>query len=736
MIYHVRDVPESDGGGGSGEHLPPLILTLSTFSSLFATILSIYTIWLQLKNYRKVMLQRFVVRILVMVPIYALSSLISLYSLDIAFYLDAIRDVYEAFVIYCFFTLLVEYLGGERSLLLLLHSRPPIRHPWPISICLPPMDASDPYTFLALKRGILQYVHLKPVLAAVTMILKATGTYQDGNFTANSGYTYVSIVYNFSVCLSLYCLGMFWAATNSDLRPFRPVPKFLCVKGIIFFSFWQGLFISLLVAAGIVTSPNHTSETLGLAATDTLMCFEMPFFAVLHLYAFSHTDYIPQNALYSGRLPFSFALRDSLLGYKDVLNDSITALKGTGFSYRTFEPVEGGVHVGPGRERRIRAGLRYAEGGTKKYWMPMPGGGDGVGTSKRRWLSKVIGRPVTGLTDTMAERERQRGGYAPLSQEQEQEVWHRDPNDRRRRVGEGMNGITTDLVGDLDERERDSDEETEESLEFEGVDEEEEETYRSSRALEFGDYNYPCVDASKEEARRKMFEDEERAIYGEQIGSSRMPQESFAPSWLSKDHRLRKDVNNGKRENSSYGRLADASSVEEVETEPGKFVIDEEVEADLDDATKPKKDKAEDELPEDCVDILVEDQEAEDDEMVRERLKGEPTFRSRKKIFRRKYIPDFSPSNSPSTSVPGTPDDIADRRGSGGDSIREGQRPSHSLLPAKLTDPKDATKAEEVVRRGKGKDVLAQGDKLTREVERPEWTKVVTPEDDTDNPWR
>jgi hypothetical protein len=39
-----------------------------------------------------------------------------------------------------------------------------------------------------------------------------------------------------------------------DLRPFRPTPKFLCVKGIIFFSFWQGLLVSILVALGWIHS--------------------------------------------------------------------------------------------------------------------------------------------------------------------------------------------------------------------------------------------------------------------------------------------------------------------------------------------------------------------------------------------------------------------------------------------------------------------------------------------------
>lgn len=62
----------------------------------------------------------------------------------------------EGFPPSCFFTLLVEYLGGERSLIILLHGRAPIAHLWPVSIFFPPMDVSDPFTFLGLKRGILR----------------------------------------------------------------------------------------------------------------------------------------------------------------------------------------------------------------------------------------------------------------------------------------------------------------------------------------------------------------------------------------------------------------------------------------------------------------------------------------------------------------------------------------------------------------------------------------------------
>jgi hypothetical protein len=49
----------------------------------------------------------------------------------------------------------------------------------------------------------VEYVQIKPILVIVTIISKATGTYREGKFAPDSGYTYVSVVYNTSICLSL-----------------------------------------------------------------------------------------------------------------------------------------------------------------------------------------------------------------------------------------------------------------------------------------------------------------------------------------------------------------------------------------------------------------------------------------------------------------------------------------------------------------------------------------------------
>ncbi|KAG0045234.1 hypothetical protein BGZ83_009522 [Gryganskiella cystojenkinii] len=335
MNYTITTIaPRDDGsfpGTGSGAELSPSTVWFSGVFAFIATMVSTFAIWLQLKNYRKPMLQRYTVRILCMVPVYSLSSWVSLTSLDAAFYIDAFRDVYEAFVIYCFFNLLVYYLGGERSLLTMLHGRPYSQHVFPVSLWAREVDVGDPYTFLFIKRGILQYVYIKPLTAALTMVLKSLGAYHEGLISLKSGYLWMVLISNVSVFLSLYCFT-----------------------------------IAVLVATGLL---HYSSPEIAVAFQDALICFEMAIASFGHLYAFSHKDYIDPE-IPSARMPIYYALRDAF-GIRDIIEDSRETLQGTRFTYRTFEPSDGVATVGRSRSGRIMAGLRYSSGGASKYWLPL-----------------------------------------------------------------------------------------------------------------------------------------------------------------------------------------------------------------------------------------------------------------------------------------------------------------------------------------------------------------------------
>jgi ABC-type uncharacterized transport system permease subunit len=89
------------------------------------------------------------------------------------------------------------------------------------------------------KQGVLQFALIKPITAVCALILNAFDLYHEGHIEMNSGYLWLSGINNTSITLSLYCLVLFYMATEERLKPYKPLAKFVTVKAILFFSFWQ-----------------------------------------------------------------------------------------------------------------------------------------------------------------------------------------------------------------------------------------------------------------------------------------------------------------------------------------------------------------------------------------------------------------------------------------------------------------------------------------------------------------
>lgn len=162
---------------------------------------------------------------------------------------------------------------------------------------------------------------------------------------------------------------------SQDLKPFRPVPKFLCVKLIIFASYWQGFFLSVLQWLGAIPNdvPGYTPDNLAAAIQDALICMEMPLFAVSHWYAFSWHDYADVT-ISAARMPVKYALRDAF-GCRDLIEDTKETFGGKGYEYRSFDTGDNVLahEDSDSRVARMMEGMRYERGGKGKYWIPKPG---------------------------------------------------------------------------------------------------------------------------------------------------------------------------------------------------------------------------------------------------------------------------------------------------------------------------------------------------------------------------
>lgn len=279
-------------------------------------------------------------------------------------FIDPVREFYEAFVIYTFFSLLILILGGEREIITkTCLDHPPMKHPiFILGSFLPRVDLSDPQEFLKVKRGILQYVWFKP-LYCLGMLICQLADFSRLQFI-------LVILYNVSVTCSLYNLALFWKFLYKELRPFHPWSKFLCVKLIIFVSYWQSMIIQGLNILGVLGK----DEMTGYLYQNGILCLEMFGFAILHLVAFPWKPYSNQSLPMGARMNFKYALRDCFGGADLKWDSKQTLFVGSMYyNFRNFDPTVDSILIArtdtDSRMNRINHGVRFTNNGTDRYWV-------------------------------------------------------------------------------------------------------------------------------------------------------------------------------------------------------------------------------------------------------------------------------------------------------------------------------------------------------------------------------
>jgi len=107
--------------------------------TIAAISLAIWHIYRHLLNYRELAYQRYIVRIIFMVPVYATVSFMSLVIGNKSIYFSSIREIYEAWVIYNVFSLCLAWVGGPGAGVTSLSGRV-LKPSWHLmTCCLPPI---------------------------------------------------------------------------------------------------------------------------------------------------------------------------------------------------------------------------------------------------------------------------------------------------------------------------------------------------------------------------------------------------------------------------------------------------------------------------------------------------------------------------------------------------------------------------------------------------------------------
>lgn len=147
-------------------------------------------------------------------------------------------------------------------------------------------------------KGVLQFVIVKPVVAVIDIFMIAYSYSDDKTWKIME-----TVLYNISYSIALYFLMVFYLATKKQLKKYKPVYKFLSVKGnisghillecstlngfmmfsaIIFATYYQSLLVSLSAHRG----HHGLTRQEALRWNDWILCLEMIFFAMCLFFAF------------------------------------------------------------------------------------------------------------------------------------------------------------------------------------------------------------------------------------------------------------------------------------------------------------------------------------------------------------------------------------------------------------------------------------------------------------------
>eukprot|EP00594_Rhizosolenia_setigera_P014881 CAMPEP_0178963212 /NCGR_PEP_ID=MMETSP0789-20121207/14880_1 /TAXON_ID=3005 /ORGANISM="Rhizosolenia setigera, Strain CCMP 1694" /LENGTH=883 /DNA_ID=CAMNT_0020647619 /DNA_START=27 /DNA_END=2678 /DNA_ORIENTATION=- len=325
-----------------------MIYQIAGTFTLLSLLISMWHMTDHLRKMHEPFVQRKILAILWMCPIYSITSWLSLVFVSLSEYLAILKDFYEAYCIYTFLSLIIAILGrGDRKAVVTKlalradHLSPPFRLCG--CFCSKPIYESDyalaDAVLMQCQAFAMQFVFLRPLISVLNFVVDKT--HYEFVQPQNEGViipaylepkTYLSVINNISVFVAFSGLLKIYHAVQEDLAWYRPFPKFLAIKLVVFMTFWQGLAITILASTTETThkisidegedqgqgvEPDHWAEQ----AQNFLICLEMLLFSIAHFYVFPTSEWKPGYRPIESKNKFGdhMALRDFLSDMKLVL---------------------------------------------------------------------------------------------------------------------------------------------------------------------------------------------------------------------------------------------------------------------------------------------------------------------------------------------------------------------------------------------------------------------------------
>ncbi|TPX31467.1 hypothetical protein SmJEL517_g05200 [Synchytrium microbalum] len=295
--------------------------TICIILAILSTIFTTKLVYKHFQHYNAPEVQRHIVRILMMVPIYSIVSTFQFRWFNLATVYELASSIYEAFVVWSFFSLMLIYVGDDAK------EQHEALSKMPDHACMIPLNwiwrkkfSPRGRTFFIVSRlGVLQYVVVKPLTNILGIVLEYYDLLCPQSFAIYHGEFWVSGLAMISVSIAMYILLTFYFVVHEEIQKHNPLQKLLAVKFVVFLSFWQNIILGFLAGSNLLPSfPPWTPGGLAASLQSLLLCIEMFIAAVWHQWAFAWQEFLTnQHPLPT---PVWKGFYDSLL-FRDVVFD-------------------------------------------------------------------------------------------------------------------------------------------------------------------------------------------------------------------------------------------------------------------------------------------------------------------------------------------------------------------------------------------------------------------------------
>ncbi|KAG5715393.1 Transmembrane protein 184 like protein, partial [Termitomyces sp. T112] len=166
------------------------------------------------------------------------------------------------------------------------------KHPLPLPFCCWRYRPTKPYFMFTVKWAVLQYVIFRPLISIIGIICQKYDVLcESAGFSVHYANVYLEAVDFVSITFALYGLLVFYGLMSEELQGRRPLAKFMCIKLIVMFTFYQSFVFNALEGRVIKETTYWTATNIADGLNALTICIEMIIFAGLMMWAYTPAEY-------------------------------------------------------------------------------------------------------------------------------------------------------------------------------------------------------------------------------------------------------------------------------------------------------------------------------------------------------------------------------------------------------------------------------------------------------------